>query len=129
MIIGKRLKELREQAGLSQEELGAVIGVSKSAISKQEKGISKKIDTISVELLAEKLNCSPEYLVGWSDKRHKNSDKFEKQYSYSDESLEIAERYDLADLKSQNMVRLALDMEPKKETLSAKFDEFNKKIG
>ena len=42
------------------------------------------------------------------------SDKQNDKPKYTTESLEIAERYDLADLKSQNMVRLALDMEPKK---------------
>jgi len=70
-------------------------------------------------------------LVGWSNERYKSPNEFAKKLYYSDESLEIAERYDNADLKSQNVVRTALDMEPKKEALAADFDEnsqYNKKI-
>ena len=59
------------------------------------------------------------------------SNKRNDRPKFTNESLEIAERYDNADLKSQNVVRTALDMEPKKEALAADFDEnsqYNKKI-
>ena len=67
MFMGQRLRELRKLRGFSQQELGDVLGVSRSAIQKQESGKSKSIDTLSLELLAQKLNCSPSYLMGWTD--------------------------------------------------------------
>lgn len=67
MFIGQRLKEQREKQGFSQQELGDVLGISRSAIQKQESGKSKTIDTLSLELLAQKLNCSPAYLMGWTN--------------------------------------------------------------
>ena len=38
MIIGKRLKEARIKKGMSQEELGNILGVSKVSICGYEKG-------------------------------------------------------------------------------------------
>lgn len=67
MFMGERLREQRILRGFSQQELGDVIGVSRSAIQKQESGKSKTIDTLSLELLSHKLNCSPAYLMGWTD--------------------------------------------------------------
>lgn len=67
MFMGQRLREQREKCGFSQQDIGDVLGISRSAIQKQESGKSKSIDTLSLELLAEKLNCSPAYLMGWTD--------------------------------------------------------------
>ena len=40
MGIGRRLKEAREKAGLTQEELGKMIGVTGSSITNYEKETS-----------------------------------------------------------------------------------------
>jgi len=62
-IVCQRLKKLREEKNLTQEEFGKVIGVKKGAISYYENGINR----ISVEDLAkfaEKYNKSLDYFVG-----------------------------------------------------------------
>lgn len=46
----------------------------------------------------------------------------------SQDALEVAKRYDRSDNKTQNIIRMTLDMDLKKEDLMANFDEFNKKI-
>ena len=38
MEMGERIKKLRQEKGLTQEELGKYIGVKKAAIMKYEKG-------------------------------------------------------------------------------------------
>lgn len=67
MTTGERIKMLRKEHNLTQEELGAKIGVQKAAIQKYEKGTVKNIKRDSLIKLAQCLNTTPEYLLGWED--------------------------------------------------------------
>ena len=63
MLLGNRIKNLREENGLTQEELAKKLSVSKSAISYYENG--KRIPTVdNFHKLARILNVSFDYLVG-----------------------------------------------------------------
>lgn len=68
MTTGERIKSLRKEHNLTQEELGKKIGVQKSAIQKYEKGTVKNIKRDSLIKLAKCLDTTPEYLLGWEDK-------------------------------------------------------------
>lgn len=61
MGIGKRLKEARERAGLTQEELGRLVGVSGSAITNYEKETSHPREKIMYALF-DALDVEPNYL-------------------------------------------------------------------
>ena len=62
----KRLKDLRESKGLSQGELGKIIGFSTNAISYYETGAREpSIETI--KKLCEFFNVSAGYLIGTED--------------------------------------------------------------
>ncbi len=67
MTTGERIKLLRKEHNLTQEELGAKIGVQKAAIQKYEKGTVKNIKRDSLLKLSQILNTTPEYLLGWDD--------------------------------------------------------------
>lgn len=71
MEIGKRIKMLRNSAGLTQDELGDKLGVKKAAIQKYESGsiVNLKIETI--KKLAEIFEVTPAYIMGW--------DKFDEE--------------------------------------------------
>lgn len=61
-----RIKECRKSEGLSQAELGKLIGLTDKAIGHYEKGIREpKLATL--EKLADALSVNPAYLVGWID--------------------------------------------------------------
>lgn len=63
MLIGNRLKEARKKAGLTQEELGNLIGVGKSSICSYEKETrNPTLDNI-IELIYV-LGVSADYLLG-----------------------------------------------------------------
>ena len=51
MGIGKRLREAREKAGFTQEELGKMIGVTGSAITNYEKETSHPKEPIMLSLI------------------------------------------------------------------------------
>lgn len=67
MTTGERIKMLRKEHNLTQEELGAKIGVQKAAIQKYEKGTVKNIKRDSLLKLAQILDTTPEYLLGWDE--------------------------------------------------------------
>lgn len=63
-----RFKELRMEKGLSQEQLGDLLGISQQAINKYERGTA--IPGIKrQEKMCEIFHCNLEYLLGKSDIR------------------------------------------------------------
>lgn len=63
---GQRIKELREERGLSLMALAKEIGVSDTAICKWENQIAEP-KLSSIVRLADFFNCSTDYLTGRSD--------------------------------------------------------------
>lgn len=67
MTTGERIKYLRIQKGMSQEELGAKLGVQKSAIHKYESGLVVNLKRSTIARLAEALDTTPAYLMGYDE--------------------------------------------------------------
>lgn len=74
MNMGDIIRKLRIEKGITQEELGKVIGVQKSAIRKYESGAVENIKRSSIQIMAEYFGVSPAYLMGWSDDPNGNSE-------------------------------------------------------
>lgn len=74
--IGKRIKTLREELGLSQDELAKLIGYtsdsSRSTINKVELGINDVAQS-KLSKYAMALNTTVEYLIGITDSPHSHS--------------------------------------------------------
>ncbi len=71
MSFGKRLKELREEKKMTQEELGLLLKLSKSNISKYEaESLQPSIEVLS--FLADYFNVTLDYLLGKSLLRNSN---------------------------------------------------------
>lgn len=67
MEIGEKIKYLRTRQGLTLEELGEKVGVGKSTVRKWETGAIANMRRNKIASLAEALNVSPSYLMGWED--------------------------------------------------------------
>lgn len=67
MTIGERIKDLRLKAGMSQVELSQRIGISKQNLYKYENAVITNIPSDKIELIANVLNTTPAYLMGWED--------------------------------------------------------------
>lgn len=66
----KNLKSLRDEKGLSQQNLAEVLDVSQQAVNKYEnQNIEPNID--SLKKLADYFETSIDYLVGYTEIRHK----------------------------------------------------------
>ena len=65
MVIGEKIKSLRTSQGLTQDELADAAGTTKQTIHKYETGIIQNIPASKVKAIADKLNTTPAYLMGW----------------------------------------------------------------
>lgn len=67
MAKGERIKKLRELRGLTQVELAEKIDVTKQNLYKYENDVITNIPSDKIELIAEALNTTPAYIMGWSE--------------------------------------------------------------
>ena len=67
MEMNRRIRERRLALNLTQEDLAHRLGMQKSAIAKYESGRVENIKRSVVAKMAEILECSPAYLMGWDD--------------------------------------------------------------
>ena len=67
MTMAETIRMLRLQRGITQEELGKIIGVQKSAIRKYESGMVENIPRSSIKRMADFFEVTPYYLMGWED--------------------------------------------------------------
>ena len=63
MEIGQKIKKARLERGLTQQELGAIVGVQKSAIAKYESGRVVNIKRSTLQKIAKALNIRPSELI------------------------------------------------------------------
>lgn len=76
MTVGERIKLLREGLGLSQEELAKLVGYqSRSSINKIELGL-RDITPSKIKKLADVLQTTPSYLMGWQEERESEPPSF-----------------------------------------------------
>ena len=61
------IKKRRLDLGLTMEELGKKIGVSKATIQRYESGEIKNVRRDKIAKLANALDTTPAYLMGWED--------------------------------------------------------------
>jgi transcriptional regulator with XRE-family HTH domain len=84
MTVGERIKIARESVKMSQDELAKRLGYKdRSSISKIEKAPDDNIAMVLVRKIADILNCSPMYLMGW--------DEQEDEYYLNDNTRKIAQ--------------------------------------
>lgn len=69
MAIGDYIRNLRIAKGLSQEELGKMVGVQRAAVQKWESGKTRNLKRETIKMLAEFFNVSPAAFIAESIKQ------------------------------------------------------------
>ena len=138
MTIGERLKRLRKEAGLSADELGAMIGKDRSTIYRYERGDIENATIDVIPRLARALQTTPQYLLGWdekpafhwidSDYRKKLSDLAEKRLAWTFDYTWTAEEFDLfaAHAKYIQRIKGTDEYEPMMQFLATFYQQLNK---
>lgn len=70
---GNNLYNRRKELGLTLEEVGNIVGVSKSTVRKWETGYIENMKRDKIALLAKALKTSPLYIMGIEDNLNKPS--------------------------------------------------------
>ena len=61
------MKRMREELNMSYQTLSEKVGISKSPLQRYETGYIKNMPVDKLEEIADALNISPAYLMGWED--------------------------------------------------------------
>ncbi|MCF0105570.1 MAG: helix-turn-helix transcriptional regulator [Holdemanella sp.] len=64
--IGKRVKKLRTEGKITQEQLAQYLGVDQSLVTKLENG-TRNFNVTMIDKICNLFGCSEEYLLGESD--------------------------------------------------------------
>lgn len=75
MGIGDTIKKLRLEKGLTQEELGKLVGVKRAAVNKWENGSVENLKRSTIEKLSEIFKVNPSYLIGLTNYISVSEDK------------------------------------------------------
>ncbi len=118
MILAERIKYLRENKKISQEELGKIIGVNKAAIQKYESGKVQNIKRTNIKKLADYFGVTPSFLMGWDDDQEKvNAIASEVQLIeqiqklYGKKAVQLLESFiELNDVGKDNAIETVVDL-------------------
>ena len=61
------IKQLRKEHHLTQDQLGEIVGVKKSAIAKYEHGAVQNLKRETIKKMADYFHVRPSYIMGISD--------------------------------------------------------------
>ncbi|MBQ8528490.1 MAG: helix-turn-helix domain-containing protein [Clostridia bacterium] len=72
LTIGDRIRLLRKESGMSQEDLAILLNITKQAVYKYESGIVTNIPIDKIEVLSKIFNVSPGFIAGWREELSDN---------------------------------------------------------
>ena len=90
MTVGDRIRQVRQEQDVTQQELADYIGVSKQAVYKYENNIVTNIPTDKVDAIAKRLKVSPAYLMGWEEEPTAQLDS-EPANNFTEEDIQLLE--------------------------------------
>lgn len=102
MDMGERIKELRIQNNLTQEELGAKLGIQKSAVAKYESGRVKNLKSSTIKKMAQLFNVEPSYILGWDDGSYEGA-------SLSKDDIALLQTYNRAKRSNDPVLKALID--------------------
>lgn len=114
-IKGKKIHEARKNAGLTLEELGKRVGVSKATIKRYETGEISNIPSDRIESIAQATGVSESFIMGWEHLKSENAE-FHASVLKDFELLEMIRKYKSLSPSGQQLVKNMID------ELSAKKD-------
>ena len=94
--VADRIKECREERGMSADDLAKIIGKDRSTIFRYEKDEIGNIPILVIQAMAVALNVNPAYLMGWSDEKTPARNNVPIALM-DDEHASLIERYDALD--------------------------------
>lgn len=98
MAIQDIIKRRRVELNLTYEEVGKIVGVSKSTVRKWETGMIENMRQDKIVLLAKALKVSPGYLMGWEEDNNINDS--------NDNEIKVIAAHALDDLDDEQIKKV-----------------------
>lgn len=73
MTIGQKIKDLRKRSNMTVDELAYKLGKNRATIYRYERGDIENLPLDVLEPLANALNTTPGYLMGWEEEKNNES--------------------------------------------------------
>lgn len=127
------IKLNRERLGLTMEELGDKVGVSKATIQRWESGEIKNVRRDKISKLANALNTTPSTIMGWDEQTNdpKNKDEFSHvifenaqqafEFILSQPSVSAYGGYDLDKMSDDEIIEFAEDIQKMMKIIASKY--------
>lgn len=74
MEFAEKIHQQRKKLGLTMEEVGHLVGVSKATIQRYESGDIRNVRHEKIAKLAAALQVTPAYLMGWEENEGKGGE-------------------------------------------------------
>lgn len=115
VTIGNRIRTLRRNMNIGQDELAKISGISTRRLVACERGEDLTIPKKSIEIMADVLNVTPAYLMGWNNvSTHEQSDDLtevkirfdtpETEYNFSPTEKNIIDK--IRELNSSGIAKI-----------------------
>lgn len=111
--MAQRIKALRQEKGLTLEQVADVVGVGKSTVRKWETGMIANMKRDKIADLAKALGTTPAYLMGWKETEGEKDSPSESQLTEGEKlMLELFRRIpEDKQAAALEMLRAALKMQ------------------
>lgn len=108
MTIGERIKNRRKELGLSVEEVAKRLGKNRATIYRYESDYIESLPSPILEPLADVLQTTPAYLMGWENEQNENALDDAKSVEKLLKEKKTKEKWDaiLDELSQENKDRL-----------------------
>lgn len=132
-ILGKRIKQLREEKGLNQVEFAKLISISNTTLSQYETGQRIPSDDIKIKI-ADYFNVSTDYLLGRTDKRNNTPEP--KPFTNAKEAMQFILKqpaimafggYDVTKMSDDEVIEFANELLHQFELISHKYKDRDKR--
>lgn len=101
--IGLRIKSVREEKGMTLQEIATKIGVAKSTIQRYEAGTIDNIKLPIISSIANVLDVDPSWIIG---KINERKQKNEKEYELKDAYFSFAKEMQEKNISDEDMEKL-----------------------
>ena len=105
MAIGHRIKERRKYLKMSAEELAKRLGKDRSTVYRYEKGDIENLPLDILEPIAQALETTPQFLMGWDGEKEKPTAQSDELSEEMKELIEAIKK--LPDDKVQMLLQVA----------------------
>lgn len=122
MSIGDNIKKKRNQKGITLLELAESIGVREATVQRYESGSIKNIKHETIIKIANVLETTPAYLMGWEEEHISKSENQPREQFINGNEKELVECYRLCNKEDKEELLIIAEHKSQKNVPAEKLN-------